>query len=481
MGKEIQGDWRRFMSKRSRIKSNKKRKKRSNMREEQRKRWKMVRVHPDNPQQQASGRRNVPKKRIQIDNPPISQPAGKHAVSTSIKKELPMITLNGMTYTNDSFSVHTRGLAIGFTQLGYKVSIDAWADGDRSLPIEPEVKKCVRRGSDRKIGIRISHPDTFIYLNAYEFKVGFGVCETQKIHPKWVSICNKYCDQIWTPSTFCTETFKNEGVENVFTVQEGIDARYYNKDIAPFKYPFDKDTFIFLTIGNAQERKGTQMLYEALKEEFNKEEKVGLVIKSYAPWAWGHCQFAGNGLLTPELAKKHNVTLHNDPRVFGFGKVEEYWDEKEKKWKLHLIDPQIPYNQMGSLYTGADCFVLPTKGEGFGLPVLEAKACNIPVIVTNWSGHLDFCDNNDTFLLEYTGFSKAFEQRPEQGEWVNPDKRHLKYLMRFVYENRDQAKKKADIAYKKVHEKWTWKEATKIAVKVLSLENPQVFIEEAIS
>jgi glycosyltransferase involved in cell wall biosynthesis len=41
---------------------------------------------------------------------------------------------------------------------------------------------------------------------------------------------------------------------------------------------------------------------------------------------------------------------------------------------------------MPLLYGGADAFVLPTRGEGWGLPILEAMAAGVPAIATNWSG-----------------------------------------------------------------------------------------------
>jgi hypothetical protein len=378
------------------------------------------------------------------------------------------ITVNSMMYSHDSFSICGRGLSLGLQQNGQKIVINAWQDGSRTIPMLPELIPAIRRASDFDIGIQISHPDSFQNLRDFHTKIGFGVCETQTIKKMWVVNCNKNCDQVWTPSNFCTKIFVDNGIKNCYTVPNGFDERFFNRDIPPYQYPFDEDTFIFLTVGNSQERKGTRILYEAFSEEFKENEKVALVFKSYAHWAWGAVQYARNGI-SDELAAKYNVSLAKDPRVYMFGNVEERFNEKENKYELHLVDPEIPFDKMGSLYTGADCFVLPTRGEGFGMPALEAKACGIPVIITKSSGHMDFCRRHDTFLLNYEGKSKAFEGYNWQGEWVNPSKEHLKELMRYVYENEDDRKRRAKKSYNFVHKNFTWKKVGERALECLKI------------
>jgi glycosyltransferase involved in cell wall biosynthesis len=51
------------------------------------------------------------------------------------------------------------------------------------------------------------------------------------------------------------------------------------------------------------------------------------------------------------------------------------------------------------LYAAVDCFVLPTRGEGWGLPIFEAMAMGLPVIATNWSGQVDFMNENNAFPI----------------------------------------------------------------------------------
>jgi glycosyltransferase involved in cell wall biosynthesis len=49
-----------------------------------------------------------------------------------------------------------------------------------------------------------------------------------------------------------------------------------------------------------------------------------------------------------------------------------------------VLDEEIAAEQMPSLYKGADAFVLPSRGEGWGIPYMEAMAMALPTIGTKW-------------------------------------------------------------------------------------------------
>ena len=97
---------------------------------------------------------------------------------------------------------------------------------------------------------------------------------------------------------------------------------------------------------------------------------------------------------------------------------------------------QVPQNDMPGLYNGADAFVLPSRGEGWGRPHVEAMASGIPVIATNWSGTTAFMDDSNAYPLRIEGLV-AIQEGPFAGHmWAQPSTRHLRQLMREVFSDR---------------------------------------------
>lgn len=66
--------------------------------------------------------------------------------------------------------------------------------------------------------------------------------------------------------------------------------------------------------------------------------------------------------------------------------------------RSHVIGPQSPA-QMANLYRRSDLYVSSSKSEGFGLPVLEAMACGVPVVTTNSGGVMQFCRANHNAIV----------------------------------------------------------------------------------
>jgi len=54
----------------------------------------------------------------------------------------------------------------------------------------------------------------------------------------------------------------------------------------------------------------------------------------------------------------------------------------------------FPQKDMNRLYNAMDCFLLSTSGEGFGVPIIEAMSCEVPVIATSYTTTAELVEEN---------------------------------------------------------------------------------------
>jgi len=71
--------------------------------------------------------------------------------------------------------------------------------------------------------------------------------------------------------------------------------------------------------------------------------------------------------------------------------------------KIHLLHGDMTDEEVAALYRHEQikALVALTRGEGYGLPILEAAASGLPVIATGWSGHLDFLNKGKFINVAY--------------------------------------------------------------------------------
>ena len=119
---------------------------------------------------------------------------------------------------------------------------------------------------------------------------------------------------------------------------------------------------------------------------------------------------------------------------------------------------------MAGLYTACDCLVHPYRGEGFGLPIAEAMACGLPVIVTGMGAALDFCDENNAYLIPA---KKACLPEKRMGDletvdfpwYAEPDMEALATHLRHVFVHPDEARAKGQRGRERILAGFTWDHA----------------------
>lgn len=275
---------------------------------------------------------------------------------------------------------------------------------------------------------------------AYQFKVdcnasanvGYTMFEANTVPKNWVNFCNRM-DRIVVPSNFCKDIFSIAGVNNVEVVPLGVDDEKFRTISKCNKQ------FTFLSIGTWIDRKGWDILLNAFVKEFENQDDVVLQIKT------------------------SNSTKQEKDLVL------DYLSKLPNRPKIAICNAKLNEEVIPTLYQQADCYVLPSYGEAFSLTYLEAMACGIPVIATNYGGHLDYLDNKNCELIDVEQMVPLTERMIKINQmyygllFAKPDMNHLRKLMRKVYENRHSDKIQCGLETVK---KYTWSMAAKKLVKI---------------
>ncbi|HZO86726.1 MAG TPA: methyltransferase domain-containing protein [Chthonomonadaceae bacterium] len=251
--------------------------------------------------------------------------------------------------------------------------------------------------------------------------VGRTMFETDRLPAGWAAACSQM-DAVWVPGEFNRETFARAGVppEKLRIVPGAIDLKPYDPACPPLRINGARG-FNFLSVFDWTLRKGWDVLIRAFVEEFRPDEDVALLIKTHSSLGYTIGQIADT------VAAFLTDTLGRDPNRIP---------------DIIFQDANIPDARMPNLYRAADCYVMPTRGEGWGRPFMEAMALGLPVIATGWSGQTAFMNAENSLLLDYELVDVpeiAWRETPTYRghRWAEPSVAHLRALMRRAFADRE--------------------------------------------
>lgn len=178
-------------------------------------------------------------------------------------------------------------------------------------------------------------------------------------------------------SQFGTDEAHKANVLTAKHIQLGINTKLWTPATLEGKQKFrkgmfgitDDETFIILTVADNQERKNLSAALEAFRDfaQTNPNSRYVLVTRERNPIGWALRDM-----------------------VFEYG-IQD---------KVIIMERGMPVDELRMVYGASDCFLLTSKAEGLGLPLLEAMSMEIPCIATNCTGMKELLSDGRGILID---------------------------------------------------------------------------------
>lgn len=252
------------------------------------------------------------------------------------------------------------------------------------------------------------------------FNCGYFAWETDRIPDEWVGPLNKL-NLVMVP---CDDNIKAARLAGVTVPIEKIphtfDIKKYNEKVQPFEIPGGENHFKFLSICQMSRKKGVETLLRSYLAEFKPEDKTLLILKVYIGPNDGDNE--RNVVIDLINKLKEGLRLQAYPQIILIHQVTD--DETIKR-----------------LYSTSDCYVLPSRGEGWSITVFDALAYGLPAITTGWGGQREYMKEDCGWFINYDmapvfGMNSPLPYMYTAREkWAEPNLVHLSHCMREAYEN----------------------------------------------
>ena len=337
--------------------------------------------------------------------------------------------------------------------------------------LRPEVKRHQKLLSSFTTQDQItSQPDLLIdiripneFMNGGKVNIGItaGV-ETNVVSPEFLDGMNKMSLNI-VPSKFTADTFTKTSYDKMEDRPNGQKEKIgVIKNEKPIGVLFEGvDTDVYCPKQKHELDKGLRNeLDKLIKEDFaylhvgqwgqqgfgEDRKNIGVLIKSFL-------KAFSNIPNPPALVLKTNganfSVLDKADIKKRIQHVKDMFEGVDLP-NIYLIHGDLTIEEMSTLYNHPKiaAFITCTHGEGFGRPMLEATCCDLPVIASKWSGHMDFLTDSESMLID--GFIKPVPKsalwKPiivEPSKWFDVNEADVVRKIRTFHKKRKLIQKKA--------------------------------------
>jgi glycosyltransferase involved in cell wall biosynthesis len=369
--------------------------------------------------------------------------------------ESPEVIIKGHFYEAGGYAKVNRNLAMGLASVGVKTEISP-INSKRNDLNELEVRALSQL--KKKVGSKAIRIDSVIptfgeISPRASYRILYTTVEAASVPEQIVQVCNQY-DEVWVTSDFCKDVLSKGGCKkSIFVMPPGVQTKLYNENAEPHIFRPSLKPFVFCSVFGWSYRKGNDALLKSYIDTFSADDPVTLLIVSRFQY-----MAERSGIIKTEIDKFVKQSgKSNPPHIVRCSRV-------------------IPEYEMPRIYRACNAFVLPTRGEGFGLPYCEASLCGLPCIATNHSGQTMFLKGHNSVLVDIDRMEKVQRGTMHVHYWdeqMFPSLKSPEFIknlggaMRDVFECYDEAKERNALLQKEIIDNYSFSVSANRAKKRL--------------
>ncbi|WP_158770899.1 glycosyltransferase [Paraglaciecola sp. L1A13] len=240
-------------------------------------------------------------------------------------------------------------------------------------------------------------------------------------------------DEIWVSTDYGVkqyQPFSDKPVTNVGMAYEPSEPinKQSAKSFLSERYSIESSSTVFLVTFDSfsfPERKNPIATIKAFQRAFQSNENVRMILKT------------------------QNRDFIVDKKQIGI------WDQINHLTSIDsriiIINETLSYPELLKLKAGCDCYVSLHRSEGWGFGMIEAMGLGVAVIATNYSGNLEFCNQENSWLIDYElkfADTDDYVYVKAGQRWAEPSIESASKAIREAYENPKLRAKKADAGKK---------------------------------
>lgn len=274
------------------------------------------------------------------------------------------------------------------------------------------------------------HYQAWIDREEGKIVIGFSIWETTALPGHWPPLLNQL-DYLIVPTEWNKKLYRQQGVTVPIVVIPHI-SQFEGKITDPDSLPERKNKkYRFYTISTWTERKQMIKNVEVFLNTFADSEPAELMIKTSA-----------DDIMRPKwrIPKIMRQRYHSPEDT-----LNEYLAGTHRSPNITLIaDDHLSDRKIQEIHAIGDCYISLCRTEGWGMGAFEAAFFGKPILMTGFGGQTDFLPGDKAWLVDYHLVPVHDKQAPNSystnQKWAKPDLDDASSKMRYIYENREEAR-----------------------------------------